>query len=68
MKNGTQISLKLRKDYKIIGKFAVGNNKNINMDYRNQFYFYFGFLNFRVGRARKTTNQIGLALGVKFTN
>ena len=28
---------------------------------KNLFYFYFDFSNFRVGRARKTTNQIGLA-------
>ena len=52
---------KLGKNYQNFGKLAVGNNENKNMDYQNQFYFYFDFPNFRVGRARKTTNQIGLA-------
>ena len=48
-------------NYQSFGKLAVGNNENKNMGYQNQFYFYFDFPNFRVGRARKTTNQIGLA-------
>ena len=49
---------KLTKFWKIA---AVGNNGKKNMDHQNQFYFYFDFWNFGVGRARKTTNQIGLA-------
>ena len=56
MKNGTKLEKAT--------KFAVGNNENENMDYQNQYYFYFNFQSFGVGQARKTTNQIGLALGM----
>ena len=45
-------------NYRNFGKLAVGNNKINNMGFQDQFYFYFDFPNFRVGRARKTTNQI----------
>ena len=52
---------KTQKSYQNFENLTVGNNENKNIDYQNQFYFYFDFSNFRVGRARKTTNQIGLA-------
>ena len=41
---------------------GVGNNESKDIGFQNQFYLYFDFPSSRVGRARKTTNLIGLAL------